>query len=478
LTKTLIKNSGIYFLTNLLSQGAVFILWFIIAGVLSPADVGIYALAIFIVDFFGAFAILGLNSTITRFYYSEEANEEIFFNSFLIFIISNIASLALLLFSINFISWLLPSVSNTLNNSIILFSLLIIASSFYNFVLSHYSALKKSFLYAKISLLQTVLFFGLSLIFLNFKFGILGIFYALFISYLTPSIVFLFYEVKGLSTKLFSREIIKSLLHYSVPMMLYSTLGTIVIYSGRIFLDRFASLSDLGIFSFFLVIVLQVNAIWATFNKAWTPEIFSQLKENKEKALENIKSMVFITSFFYSIFFILLLVLNQIGFLGLFLKPIYLENIYILYILLLAPIFTGIYTAVYPLFYYRKKTKIILIISVVLNFIDILITFYLVKNYGQIGAALSFSLVSALSLFVFLFSFKKDMNIPSKIIKWSLLVFTLIFIGEFLSFKFYSYSILVVTYMVVALLSYKFGSLESIKDFFALTWKDIKNKAI
>jgi O-antigen/teichoic acid export membrane protein len=171
-------------------------------------------------------------------------------------------------------------------------------------------------------------------------------------------------------------------------------------------------------------------------------------------------------------------VLNQIGFLGLFLKPIYLENIYILYILLLAPIFTGIYTAVYPLFYYRKKTKIILIISVVLNFIDILITFYLVKNYGQIGAALSFSLVSALSLFVFLFSFKKDMNIPSKIIKWSLLVFTLIFIGEFLSFKFYSYSILVVTYMVVALLSYRCGSLEGMKEFFVLMWKDIKNKAI
>ena len=300
MTKTLIKNTGIYFIANLLSQAAVFVLWIIIAKILSPSEVGIYVLAIFIVDFFGAFALFGLNSAITRFYYSDEAREEIFLNSLIIFVVSNIASLILLFLSVNFLSWMLPSISVFLNSSIILFSLLVIASSFYNLALSHYSAFKKAFLYAKTSLLQTILFFSFSLLFLYFGFGILGIFYALFISYLIPTLLFILDEIKILSFRLFSIKIIKSLLHYSIPMMLYSTLGTVVMYIGRIFLDRYASLSTLGVFGFFLAMALQVAAIWATFNRAWTPEIFSQLKENKERALDNVKTMVFLSSFFYS----------------------------------------------------------------------------------------------------------------------------------------------------------------------------------
>ena len=96
MTGTLVKNAGIYFLINLLSQAAVFILWIIIARILSPYDVGIYALTLFIIDFFGAIAIFGLNSGITRFYYSEEKSEKVFLNSLIILVFSNIFSLILL----------------------------------------------------------------------------------------------------------------------------------------------------------------------------------------------------------------------------------------------------------------------------------------------------------------------------------------------------------------------------------------------
>ena len=459
MTKTLIKNTGIYFIANLLSQAAVFVLWIIIAKILSPSEVGIYVLAIFIVDFFGAFALFGLNSAITRFYYSDEAREEIFLNSLIIFVVSNIASLILLFLSVNFLSWMLPSISVFLNSSIILFSLLVIASSFYNLALSHYSAFKKAFLYAKTSLLQTILFFSFSLLFLYFGFGILGIFYALFISYLIPTLLFILDEIKILSFRLFSIKIIKSLLHYSIPMMLYSTLGTVVMYIGRIFLDRYASLSTLGVFGFFLAMALQVAAIWATFNRAWTPEIFSQLKENKERALDNVKTMVFLSSFFYSLLFIFLIILKQSGFLGLFLEPVYLSNIYILYILLLGPLFTGIYTAAYPLFYYKKKTKIILLVSVILNLADIALTFFMVKTLGQTGAALSYFISSVLSLFVLLLVFKKDMEISSDIIKWSLFVLLLSCIGIGVFLETSSGVLLLVVFGIIAFFAYKFGSI-------------------
>jgi len=241
--------------------------------------------------------------------------------------------------------------------------------------------------------------------------------------------------------------------------MLYSTLGTVVMYIGRIFLDRYASLSTLGVFGFFLAMALQVAAIWATFNRAWTPEIFSQLKENKERALDNVKTMVFLSSFFYSLLFIFLIILKQSGFLGLFLEPVYLSNIYILYILLLGPLFTGIYTAAYPLFYYKKKTKIILLVSVILNLADIALTFFMVKTLGQTGAALSYFISSVLSLFVLLLVFKKDMEISSDIIKWSLFVLLLSCIGIGVFLETSSGVLLLVVFGIIAFFAYKFGSI-------------------
>jgi len=473
LEKSLIKNTGIYFIVNLLSQFAVFVLWIIIAGVLSPLEVGVYALAIFIVDFFGAFAIFGLNSAITRFYYSEESVQEVFFNSLIILIASIIISVAALFLSAGFISWFIPGISGILNGNIFLFNSLILTSSIYNFALSHYSALKRTLLYAKVSLSQTILFFLFALLFLYIKLGILGIFYALFISYSIPALLFIFQEIKSLSFRFFSIKIIKSLLHYSIPMMLYSILGTIVMYAGRIFLDKYASISTLGVYGFFLIVMLQINAIWSTFNKAWTPEIFSQLKENKKRALENVKSMAFISSFVYSIFFIMLIIFKQVGLLGLFIKPIYLSNIYILYILLLAPLFTGIYTSAYPLFYYKKKTGMILMISIALNFLSIALTFFMVKSFSQMGAALSYFISSALSVFVFLFAFKKDMGISSSIIKWALFVFSAAVLGIYIFLETSSSILLLFIFVAIALLAYKFGSLSKKQYLLVSLWKDI-----
>ena len=460
------------------SQTSLFVLWIIIAKVFSPSQIGVYVLTIFIVDFFSIFALFGLHSAITRFYYSEEKNEAVFFNALAMIVVTNILSFAVLFFSTDIILWLLPETSEILGKDFLLFFALIVCSCLYSFGLSHYAALKKVFWYSVISVLQTISLFIFFILFLILHFGVLGILWALLISYAVPTIFFLIKEIKNLSANAFSFKIIKSLFNYAFPMMLYTVFGVVVMYAGRIFLNKYTNLSTLGLYSFFLLMILQVNALWATFNKAWTPEIFSELKNNREKALENVKLMAFLTSFVYLLFFAVFIIFKNIGLFNPFLKLIYLSNIYIFYLLLIGPLFTGIYTAAYPLYYYEKKTKIVLLISVALNIIDIFLAFFMVKYFNELGAALAFSISSALSTFAFLFAFQKTMKIPKEIIKFSVVLFLIMVFSSYVFLTTSSDILLFVIVVFSAILTYRYGQLYKKKYFLLSFLKNVKNKFV
>ena len=79
---TLVKNTSIYVFTGLINQLLVTILWILLAWWLAPSEVGIFSLMMFLVDFFGMINLFGLNSAMTRFYYSEKENSHIFNSGF------------------------------------------------------------------------------------------------------------------------------------------------------------------------------------------------------------------------------------------------------------------------------------------------------------------------------------------------------------------------------------------------------------
>jgi O-antigen/teichoic acid export membrane protein len=228
---------------------------------------------------------------------------------------------------------------------------------------------------------------------------------------------------------MFSPEIIKNLASYSFPLMLYSVLGIIVSYFSRLLLDKYTDLATLGVYSFFLMLTLQINGLWSSFNRAWTPEIFSKFSENKEKAIESVKFMIFFSSFIYLLGLAFLIVFGELFLFKLVFKEIYLSNIHLFYILLLAPLFSGIYTVTYPLYYYENKTKLILHISIFMSVVNVLLTLFLIKGFGSTGAAVSFSVVFTIYSILYLFVFKNIIQIPIEIINWVLVLIIIMSMG-------------------------------------------------
>ena len=184
--------------------------------------------------------------------------------------------------------------------------------------------------------------------------------------------------------------------------------------------------------------------------------------------------MAFFSSLVYLLAFAFLIIIGELFLFKLVFKEIYLSNIHLFYILLLAPLFAGIYTAAYPLYYYENKTKIILFISLLLSGINIFLTFFMVKFFSQTGAALSYFIMSILMVFSYLFAFKKIMQIPEEIINWSFFLSAVMILAVIALLETSSSILFLIFIILGTILAYKIGGLNKKKYLFFNFLKEAK----
>jgi O-antigen/teichoic acid export membrane protein len=474
--KELVKNTFIYSFVAVINQGLMFLFWLIAAYWLDPAQIGIFSLVMFIVDLFSTIAIFGLDSGVTRFYYTEEDIPAVFTNSLIILLVS--VMLSCLVFAV--VASKLYLLINTLGPVISRFFLLIIliyaTNTATNFIFVHFSAEKKAKLYGQFQLLKTLAFFFLAMALIAVKPEIGSILNAFLLSSLLVIVAFGWKEGRGLfRTRLISRELQGKLLSYCYPLMIYSFVGIVASYFGRIMLDRYTNLVALGIYNFFLMLTLQVNGVWGCFNRAWTPEIFSKLKTDRDNTYDRITYMSFFLTFVYVTVLAVVILLGGTVFRYIF-KPVYLQNIGLFYLLLIGPLFSGIGIVGYPLFYFENKTRKILALTSIISGLSLILTMLMVKYFGLNGAALSFIVIQALSSLIYFIGFKKDMHVPAAMMEWLLVVTGCSGVMVVLYLYFSSVYILVAGLSIIALLAYKMGNLARKKQIIYDLLATIRNK--
>lgn len=404
------------------TQGLMVLLWIILARWLTPAEIGAYVLPIFVVDFFSGVAIMGLDSAITRFYCSAQRIQRVLCSALPILIGSLAISLVVFFALAPFLSRIIQGVETTAAHQRLLLALIIVVNTLVNFILVHYTALKLATQYAQLNLLKISIWFVLAILLSKMGFGVWGVLAALMIA--CAVVVALFFILQRTQISFYKRSstVTKELFAYGFPLMLYGVVGVVVVYFSRIVLGRYTDLTTLGIYSFFLTLTLQVNGLWGSINRAWTPEIFSRLEQNTERTLSLMTRLVVLFTLGYLVALAVFIGVGEWFMLKLVLKDIYFSQRSLLYVLLLGPLFTGIYTVIYPLLYFKNHTKRILLISLILSVVNLILTFVLVKFWGLSGAVQSFVLMSIISTLLYLMTFKRVVHIPSKIMVWTTFV--------------------------------------------------------
>ncbi len=430
----LLKNTGTYFLTGAIGQALMLGMWILMGRWLDPAQVGLYALTMFVVELFSAISIFGLDATITRFYYADLPVWTVFATALLIFAGSSVGALMLLWATTGTISGLISGLGGFLAGYRVIVGLMVVTNAAANLAFAHYIALRRAASYVRLQVVKTASFTVLALVLVRVGSGVTGLFQAFLASSFLVAVVFVAGERHAWSQVAVSSRVATQMGRYALPLMLYSTSGVLMAYFSRLLLDRVGGLNTVGVYGLFLILTLQVNGLWSSFNRAWTPEIFSEFARDRARTVETIRLVALLSTAVYLAGLAAVLLVGWLFLFRALFARAYLDQIHLLYILLLAPTFTAVYTATYPMYYYGHRTERVLGVSSLLSAGSLVLTLVLTRAYGPTGAAVSYLSSSALTTVVYLLAFGKPGEIPADLLWFSLALTILIgaAVGAFL----------------------------------------------
>jgi O-antigen/teichoic acid export membrane protein len=174
--------------------------------------------------------------------------------------------------------------------------------------------------------------------------------------------------------------------------------------TDRFIINNLLGLEKVGIYMVGLQLGMALALIAESFNKAYVPWLFEKLNQNNE----DIKRKIVMFTYIYFLFMLFLSFL--LFFMLKILFPIFIGEKFliaekVILWILLGNAFNGMYYMVVNYIFYTYKSHILAIITFVVGILNVPITFYLVKLYGEVGAAQSFLIVNILSfLFTWILS--------------------------------------------------------------------------
>lgn len=437
--------------------------------ILSPEQYGIFSLINTVVNILGVICFLGIDQGFVRYFYEE--NEEnrgdlllkclyfpitsiIFFSFFLFFFNSKI-SIFLLGEKDNFI-WkiLVISIIFIMINR---FSLLVIRMNQKGKLYSFFTTLLKILEFIFILLLYKR--YGNS-----YKTLIISNLYSLIII----TILSILYERKIWNFKGKIKTPKTEILKYSFPFSLTIALNWLMSSSDKIVIKIFSNLTELGFYSGAFKIISLLAIVQTSFTTFWTPVMF----EHNSKKPED-------TIFFKNIFNYLSVIFFSLGvgiiatrdIIILFLGNKFYQSIFIMPMLVFIPIMYLLSEITVVGIYFKKKTKYLFYISLIVSTFNFLGNIVLVPKLGARGAAISTGLAYILFFSLKTFFSNKLINYSFNLKKIYLIIFLIFIYALSLTFYdnfYYTISIGILLEMIILLIY-----LPVLKEIFSKYLKDV-----
>lgn len=392
----LFKNSLIYLLSGVAGKAVPFLLLPVLTRYLTPSEFGLVAIFQLGIQLSQAVSGLSLNVNISRYFFSRNKEEiaTLIFDIYLILLSSCFLLLAILFISVLFFDnffglpsrWVLAlpflafmSMSNLLNQTLlrtmerpISFMKYEIGLAAANFILIVFFVV-----FLTLSWEGQNVAVSISLII----FGILALRNIVKEGYVRVNFNFLW---------------VRKILSVSLPLVPHAIAGVVISVSDRFFLERMVGIDAVGVYSvgyyFGMVIMLFSDA----FVKAWNPWFF------KKMANPNPAGKKLIVKYTYA--YIVALSIGAIFYskVAVFILPFVVAEAYlgaVEYIpwICLGYVLFGVYQIFFPYFIYSGKTIRIAIATVIAAMVNLVANYFLIKEYGPVGAAYATILAFAVS---------------------------------------------------------------------------------
>ncbi len=204
----------------------------------------------------------------------------------------------------------------------------------------------------------------------------------------------------------FDRRFLRASLSYSLPIIPYVLFGFIYMSYDRIMIEQYLNMTSVAIYNLAASIAVLSDTALSSLENTTAPLVYEKLKESA-KQNANYVSRIFrgIGLSVYSIIALLCMMAPIV--IIFFLKPIYLQALILLPVLMIGYIFRYLYSLyVDPLFFF-KKTKQLPWLNVVAGTITVIANMILLPVWGLWGAAASMLLARGAQLLLTYYLYRK-----------------------------------------------------------------------
>lgn len=411
----IVKNSLIYIFSSTVNASVPFLLLPIMTSCLSPQDYGITAMFQTILGFMLPIVGLTMDGAIGLEYYIKVSGNlgKYIGNCLFLSLCSFFCCLCIVFF--------LGEYTENLVGLQFYWILVALVQTILQFLctvcLTLWQVSQKPLLYALFQFGVCILNAFLSVLFVYYwQKGYEGRLYANFIAVSLFALVAFVYVYRRYKVCFsLDKKMIKDALNYGVPLIPHSIGGWCLSLIDRFFLLNMIGLAAVGKYSVAFQLSSVLGFLTLGINQAFVPWLYENLKNVTEKMKRKIVRYTYIvmllivlTACFYSFSLPLLqkIFVNE-KFRGI-------EDFF--YILLFGFCFQGFYYFFACYVGYKKKTKYISLVTISVTLIKIPVTYFSIKRYGDIGAAIAYSMTFFLFFIITALVSNKVFPMPWKLI--------------------------------------------------------------
>lgn len=273
------KQFVIYSLgTTLAKLSSVFLLP-VFTNVFTREEYGVIATIIACKGIIDLFSNLNIHAGIARDYYTPDINKTRLVSTGFISILSfSVLTIVFFYISRNFWVSSVLSIGNY-EKAFIIMLLTIPADSLYYYFAILVRLKQKSILFLVGSIIQLTVQIAAKLFFILYvKIGVIGIFYGLLLGQLVGIVYFIVLNREHIAFS-FDKKLLQKVLLFSLPALPAILASWINSSLGQLFIGKFSSLEDAGVYNVALQISSVFLLIYTAFGNVWTPYIFSNFEK-------------------------------------------------------------------------------------------------------------------------------------------------------------------------------------------------------
>lgn len=407
----LLKQTFVYTVINFFEKAIPFLIIPILTRVISLEGIGYYTLYQTLINILIPFLTLSIDSAILVKYY--KLNLETFSNYF-----STGVLLALIIYLFGVIIGFVFSDSLSklfgLPTEWVQITMVIVLLQFFSNLRTNLWRVKKEVLkfgYYLIPLTLAKNIIGLIFVFytdLGWKGVILG--HLLAQSAFSGYAIFLFLKEGYLNTK-FSKFYVLDLIRFGGPISIHRIGAWLSNALNRIFLNMILGVYATGSYGVAATFGIIITVIGDAVTKAYVPFLYERLKDFNDKTAFMLVKLIYA---YYGFYFLISALLSFIGYYGvaLIFGEQYADTKYFVIPIVVSSLINALYKIHVDFISFTSKTYIIASITILSGLMNVFVAYWLILNFGILGAAWSTVVIQFFTYFCVLYYSNKQFDLP------------------------------------------------------------------